>query len=207
MDSISQPLSCAANFLFILLLPSHDMLESDDLDILFFSRLVTTMNHNETEDLAVTAGDARHKWILAKWKRLRNSDDNSRSSAGSIKAAVGRALNEDTRRLLALSINHGVLEGSLAVFVSALPVMRVALGLTFLEIGTVLGLGLAATTLFQLIFGSLSDPQNLHMKSQQSFVLICFTAVVCQSYSRAVTLLEPNRVSGNVIRVSGSNAN
>ena len=48
-------------------------------------------------------------------------------------------------------------DGSLAVFASVLPVMRVALGLSFLEIGTVLGFGLVATMLLQLVFGHLSD--------------------------------------------------
>jgi predicted MFS family arabinose efflux permease len=48
-------------------------------------------------------------------------------------------------------------DGSLALFTAALPVMRVALGLDFLEIGTILSLGLVATMLLQLLFGHLSD--------------------------------------------------
>jgi len=66
-------------------------------------------------------------------------------------------LNDDSRRLLALSTFHSINDGSLAVFTSALPVMRLALGLTFVEIGTILGLGLVATMSLQLLFGSLSD--------------------------------------------------
>ena len=48
-------------------------------------------------------------------------------------------------------------DGSLALFASALPVMRVGLELSFVEIGTILGVGLAATMLLQLVFGYLSD--------------------------------------------------
>jgi len=66
-------------------------------------------------------------------------------------------LSENSRRLLALSIYHCINDGSVALFASALPVMRVSLGLDFLEIGTILGAGLLATMLLQLVFGSLSD--------------------------------------------------
>ena len=66
-------------------------------------------------------------------------------------------MNDDSRRLLALSVYHCVNDGSLTLFASALPVMRISLGLSFLEIGTVLSLGLVATMLLQLLFGSLSD--------------------------------------------------
>jgi len=48
-------------------------------------------------------------------------------------------------------------DGSLALFTAALPVMRVAVGLDFLQIGTILSLGLVATMLLQLLFGYLSD--------------------------------------------------
>jgi MFS family permease len=48
-------------------------------------------------------------------------------------------------------------DGSLAVFVSALPVMRVSLELDFVQIGTILALGLVATMLLQLVFGQLTD--------------------------------------------------
>jgi len=58
---------------------------------------------------------------------------------------------------LALSVYHCVNDGSLTLFASALPVMRISLGLSFLDIGTVLSLGLVATMLLQLLFGSLSD--------------------------------------------------
>jgi len=66
-------------------------------------------------------------------------------------------LNEDSRRLLALSIYHCVNDGSLTLFASALPVMRIGLGLSFLEIGTVLTAGLVSTMVLQLAFGVLSD--------------------------------------------------
>jgi len=66
-------------------------------------------------------------------------------------------LNDDSRRLIALSVYHCMNDGSLALFASALPVMRVALGLDFLQIGTILSLGLIATLLLQLLFGFLSD--------------------------------------------------
>jgi len=66
-------------------------------------------------------------------------------------------LNDDSRRLLALSVFHCMNDGSLALFASALPVMRVGLELSFVEIGTILGVGLAATMLLQLVFGYLSD--------------------------------------------------
>lgn len=48
-------------------------------------------------------------------------------------------------------------DGYLAVFTAALPVMRVGLELDFLEIGTILSLGLIATMLLQMLFGYLSD--------------------------------------------------
>ncbi len=48
-------------------------------------------------------------------------------------------------------------DGSLAIFAPALPVMREALGLNLIEIGTVLSVGLVATMLLQLVFGHLSD--------------------------------------------------
>ena len=66
-------------------------------------------------------------------------------------------MNDDSRRLLALSVFHCMNDGSLALFASALPVMRVGLELSFVEIGTILGVGLAATMLLQLVFGYLSD--------------------------------------------------
>jgi len=66
-------------------------------------------------------------------------------------------LNDDSRRLIALSVYHCINDGSLALFASALPVMRLALGLDFLQIGTILSLGLVATMLLQLLFGFLSD--------------------------------------------------
>ena len=48
-------------------------------------------------------------------------------------------------------------DGSLAVFLAALPVMRVGLSLSLVEIGTVLSAGLLATVVMQLVFGFLSD--------------------------------------------------
>ena len=66
-------------------------------------------------------------------------------------------MKDDGRGLLTLSIFHCVNDGSLALFASALPVMRVSLGLSFMEIGIVLSLGLVATMLLQLLFGTLSD--------------------------------------------------
>lgn len=78
-------------------------------------------------------------------------------SASQFPAADRLALKDDGRRLLTLSVFHCVNDGSLALFASALPVMRVSLGLSFIEIGIVLSLGLVATMLLQLLFGSLSD--------------------------------------------------
>jgi FSR family fosmidomycin resistance protein-like MFS transporter len=72
-------------------------------------------------------------------------------------------LKDDARRLLALSIFHCVNDGSLTLFASALPVMRVSLGLSLIQIGTVLSLGLVATMLLQLLFGSLSDRGHARM--------------------------------------------
>jgi MFS family permease len=66
-------------------------------------------------------------------------------------------LNSDTRTLLALGVYHCINDGSLTLFASALPVMRIALGLDFVEIGTILGAGLLATMLLQPLFGSLAD--------------------------------------------------
>lgn len=66
-------------------------------------------------------------------------------------------MDDDSRRLVALGIYHFVNDGSLTLFASALPVMRIALGLDFIQIGTILGAGLLATMLLQLLFGSLSD--------------------------------------------------
>ena len=66
-------------------------------------------------------------------------------------------MNDDSRMLHALSVFHCMNDGSLALFASALPVMRLSLGLSFVEIGTILSLGLVATMLLQFIFGSLSD--------------------------------------------------
>ena len=60
-------------------------------------------------------------------------------------AADRLALKHDGHRLLTLSIFHCVNDGSLALFASALPVMRVSLALSLVEIGTVLSLGLVAT--------------------------------------------------------------
>jgi MFS family permease len=70
---------------------------------------------------------------------------------------AGETLNDDSRRLVALSVYHFVNDGSLAIFTSALPVMRVALALSYVEIGTILGAGLIATMALQLLFGVLSD--------------------------------------------------
>lgn len=66
-------------------------------------------------------------------------------------------MNDGSRMLHALSVFHCMNDGSLALFASALPVMRLSLGLSFVEIGTILSLGLVATMLLQFIFGSLSD--------------------------------------------------
>jgi MFS family permease len=72
-------------------------------------------------------------------------------------AADRLALKQDGHRLLTLSIFHCVNDGSLALFASALPVMRLSLALSLVEIGTVLSLGLAATMVLQPLFGYLSD--------------------------------------------------
>jgi len=66
-------------------------------------------------------------------------------------------LKGDSRILHALSVFHCMNDGSLALFASALPVMRLSVGLSFVQIGTILSLGLVATMLLQLVFGSLSD--------------------------------------------------
>jgi len=65
-------------------------------------------------------------------------------------------LNLD-RPLMSLSIFHAINDGSLAVFLAALPVMRVALKLSLIEIGTVLSAGLLSTVIMQIVFGFLSD--------------------------------------------------
>lgn len=60
-------------------------------------------------------------------------------------------------QLVALSIFHAVNDGSLAVFLAVLPVMRVSLSLSLVEIGTILSSGILATVVMQLIFGYLAD--------------------------------------------------
>jgi len=60
-------------------------------------------------------------------------------------------------QLWALGLYHALNDGSLAVFLAALPVIRVAVGLSFVEIGTILSLGLLATVLMQFVFGFLAD--------------------------------------------------
>lgn len=60
-------------------------------------------------------------------------------------------------QLWALSLYHALNDGSLTVFLAALPIMRVAVGLSFIEIGTILSLGLLATVLMQFVFGFLAD--------------------------------------------------
>ena len=60
-------------------------------------------------------------------------------------------------QLYAFGIFHAMNDGSLAVFLAALPVMRVGLSLSLVEIGTVLSAGLLATVVTQLVFGFLSD--------------------------------------------------
>jgi predicted MFS family arabinose efflux permease len=65
-------------------------------------------------------------------------------------------LNLD-RQLIALSIFHIINDGSLAVFLAALPVMHVALNLSLIEIGTILSAGLISTVVMQVVFGFLSD--------------------------------------------------
>ena len=89
-------------------------------------------------------------------------------------------MNEDSRRLLALSIYHCVNDGSLAIFAAVLPVMRLGLGLDFVQIGTILGAGLLATMILQILFGSLSD------KGHASEVLILGFATIV-----AVDLIFP----------------
>ena len=74
-----------------------------------------------------------------------------------------RNLNEDSRRLLALGLYHCMNDASLALLTSALPVMRISLGLSYLQIGTVLSAGLAATMVLQLLAGSLSDIGHARM--------------------------------------------
>lgn len=61
------------------------------------------------------------------------------------------------RQLTSLCIFHAVNDGSLAVFLAALPVMRIALNLSLIEIGTVLSAGLLSTVVMQIVFGFLSD--------------------------------------------------
>ena len=60
-------------------------------------------------------------------------------------------------QLWALCLYHVFNDGSLTVFLAALPVMRVAVGLSFIEIGTILSVGLLATILMQFVFGFLAD--------------------------------------------------
>jgi MFS family permease len=66
-------------------------------------------------------------------------------------------VNTYKRQLFGLSIFHAVNDGSLAVFLGALPVMRVAFNLTLIQIGTILSAGLIATVIMQFVFGHLSD--------------------------------------------------
>lgn len=61
------------------------------------------------------------------------------------------------RQLYAFGIFHAMNDGSVAVFLAALPVMRLGLSLSLVEIGTVLSVGLLATVVMQLVFGFLSD--------------------------------------------------
>jgi MFS family permease len=61
------------------------------------------------------------------------------------------------RQLIGYGVFHAVNDGSLAVFLAALPVMRVGLSLSLVEIGTALSAGLLATVVMQLVFGFLSD--------------------------------------------------
>ncbi len=61
------------------------------------------------------------------------------------------------RQLIALSIFHAINDGSLAVFLAALPVMRITLNLSLIQIGTLLSVGLLATVVTQFVFGYLSD--------------------------------------------------
>jgi MFS family permease len=61
------------------------------------------------------------------------------------------------RQLYGFSIYHAVNDGSLALVLAALPVMRVELSLSLVEIGTVLSAGLLATVVMQFAFGYLSD--------------------------------------------------
>jgi len=60
-------------------------------------------------------------------------------------------------QLLGLSLYHALNDGSLAVFLAALPVMRIAVSLSLIEIGTILSAGLLATVLMQFVFGFLAD--------------------------------------------------
>jgi DHA1 family inner membrane transport protein len=66
-------------------------------------------------------------------------------------------LNDRRRSLLALSLYHGLNDGSIAIFTSALPVMRIALNLDLAEIGAILSVGLVATFVLQFAFGYASD--------------------------------------------------
>jgi MFS family permease len=98
-------------------------------------------------------------------------------------------LNDDARRLLALSVFHFVNDGSLTLFASTLPVMRVALGLSFFEIGTVLGSGLLATMLLQVVFGSLSDRGHSRRILLLGFAGVVAAALVFPVSSSFVHLL------------------
>jgi len=66
-------------------------------------------------------------------------------------------LNDRRRSLLALSLYHGLNDGSIAIFTSALPVMRIDLNLDLAEIGAILSAGLVATFILQFAFGYASD--------------------------------------------------
>ncbi len=66
------------------------------------------------------------------------------------------------RNLLGLSIFHAVNDGSLAVFLASLPVMRVALDLSLIQIGSILSAGLLVTVVMQMIFGYVSDMGHAH---------------------------------------------
>lgn len=85
---------------------------------------------------------------------------------------------------MSLSLFHAVNDGSLCVFLAALPVMRVALNLSLIEIGTVLSAGLLSTVIMQIVFGFLSDRGLAHHLLLGGFIAL---AIVDVLFVRAVT--------------------
>lgn len=105
------------------------------------------------------------------------------------------------RQLYGLSIFHAVNDGSLAVFLAVLPVMRVALGLSFVEIGTILSAGILATVVMQLVFGHIADMgQSRHVLTGGfiSVALVDLMFVKGGSYAQVLLLYVLFRAAAGV---------